>query len=275
LAGLPPPKFKLIRFTDLTVEPGRKYRYRFKVLLHDPNHPYTGYTAPSLASLASEVRERIRTLDASAFYVASDWSEASPVAELPALDQFFAGSVKQPTPNPLLPGKPPVPATLQPIGKSLVVVWDGTKVADIAAEVDVHRGSVLNFVKDVRVIHPVTHHIVDLKEYAFSTNAIVADMLGGAEIPLLDRRTEKSPLIAPGEILIFDSRGKLHVQDETDDIEGYRVFLVNAAPEVSETTGGPMGDAEGGFGGILDGMPMPGAPAGPRGGPPGTGRPMR
>ena len=39
LAGLPPPKYKLIRFTDVNVEAGHRYRYRVKVLLHDPNHP--------------------------------------------------------------------------------------------------------------------------------------------------------------------------------------------------------------------------------------------
>jgi hypothetical protein len=258
----PPPKYKLIRFTDTTVEPGRKYRYRLKVLLHDPNHPAPSYVAPSLSSLHQDVRERIKKLDSSVFYVASEWSEPSPVAELPAPDQYFAGSVTQPAAHSLVPGKPLVPVTTHPTGKSLVVVWDGTKVVDVAAEVDVHRGSVFNFIKDVHVIHPVDHSIVEVAEFLFSTNAIVADLAGGEEIPKLDKQRSEPPLIAPGEILIIDGKGRLHVTNETDDIEGFRRFLVADPPEEPQPST-PEGDA-GEFGDIL-GMPMPG------GRPPGTG----
>jgi hypothetical protein len=265
----PPPKYKLIRFTDTTVEPDRKYRYRVKVLLHDPNHPHPNYASPSLASLDQKVRDRIKGLDASVFYVASEWSEPSPVAELPAPDQYFAGSVAQPAAHSLVPGKPPVPVTTHPTGKSLVVVWDGAKVVDVASEVAVHRGSIFNFVTDVRVIHPVDHTIAEVAEYVFSTNAFVADIAGGEEIPLLDRRSEKPELIAPGEMLIIDGRGRLHVTNETDDIEGYRRYLVADPPETSETT--TASDNSGEFGDIL-GAPMPGSRP-PGGGPPGRGPP--
>jgi hypothetical protein len=40
-----PPKYKLIRFTDLRVTPGRKYRYRVRMYVHDPNHPMYGIPA--------------------------------------------------------------------------------------------------------------------------------------------------------------------------------------------------------------------------------------
>jgi hypothetical protein len=273
LGAAPPPKYKLIRFTDTTVEPDRKYRYRLKVLLNDPNHPHPSYVAPSLASLDQKVRDRIRGLDSSNFWVASEWSEPSPLAELPARDQYFAGSVTQPAAHSLVAGKPPVPVTTHPTGKSLVVVWDGTKVVDVAAEVEVHRGSIFNFVKDVQVIHPVDHSVVEVAEYLFSTNAFVADIAGGEEIPVLDKRNEKPNLIAPGEMLIIDGRGRLHVTDETDDIEGYRRYLV-AEPAEMETTSAADSSAE--FGDIL-GMPMPGnAPPGmgrPGSAPPGMGGP--
>jgi hypothetical protein len=258
LANAPPPKYKLIRVTDLTAEVGHKYRYKMQVILHDPNHPATerGYVAPNPASLAAEVRTRVKALDSSVFYVESDWSEPSPVVELPRTCRFFAGTAKQPELRPLIAGKPEVPNTTHPEAKALAVVWDSTKVVDVPAEVNVHRGSILNFVEDAQVIHPVTHEIVDLSKYAFSTNAIVADIMGGEEIPLLDKRTEKQPLVAPGELLIFDAEGNLHVQNETDDIEGFRRYLV---PEPSEeSVRSPMGDPMGGFGGILDVAPMPG-----------------
>jgi hypothetical protein len=252
------PKYKLIRFTDTTVEAGRKYRYRLKILLHDPNHPHTNYTPPSPASLDPKVRERVKSLDAKTFYVTSeDWSDPSPVVSLPSPYQYFAGSVTQPPTSEIVPGKPRVPNTVHPEAKALAVVWDPTKVADVGAETKVYRGSILNFVKDVDVIHPVTHQVVNLSKYTVATNAIVADILGGDEIPLLDKRSDKPPLTAPGELLIFDAEGNLHVQNETDDIEGFRRYLVPEAPDVP-AGGSPMGEAGGEFGSILEGMPMPG-----------------
>jgi hypothetical protein len=269
LAGIPPAKYKLIRFTDTTVEPGHKYRYHVKVLAHDPNHPATefGYVAPNIASLDSKVRERIKSADPSMYWLESDWSEPSPVAELPAADRYFAGTVKQPDAvENLIPGKPPIPNSPHPVGKALAVVWDETKAVDVPVEIDVHRGSIFNFVHDARVIHPVTHQVVDLPGYAFSTNAIVCDMMGGEEIPLLDKRSEKPKMIAPGEMLIIDSAGKLHVQDETDDIEAFRRFLIPEEPE--QPTAAAGGASAEGFGDILSGAPgavgkppgMPGAP---------------
>jgi hypothetical protein len=261
-AGTPPPKYKLIRFTDTTVEPGHKYRYRIKVLLHDPNHPHQGYTPPNPASLAADVRTRVKALDDSVFFVESEWSEPSPTAELPSPHQYFAGSVKQPDRRELIPGKPPVPDSVNPTGKAVAVVWDPSKVVDVPAQVDVSRGSILNSVQDATVIHPVTRQPVELSAYAFSTNAIVADMMGGEEIPLLDKLSKKPPLTAPGELLIFDSTGKLHVQHETDDIDSLRRYLVPTGPD-SQAENDPMNAAPG-FGGILGGPPMPGAPPGRR-----------
>jgi hypothetical protein len=133
----------------------------------------------------------------------------------------------------------------------------------------------LNFLKDsVSVIHPVNHTKVELTDYAFSTNAIVADMIGGQEIPLINKQSEVPELIAPGEMLIIDSQGRLRVQDETEDIEGFRQFLITDPPAPPEGATDPGADPMG-FGDILDSVPMPGV--GGRGPPgvPGAGRPRR
>jgi hypothetical protein len=74
--------------------------------------------------------------------------------------------------------------------------------------------------------------------------------------------------MAPGEILFFDGAGNLRVQNEADDIEGYRRYFVAEAPELPAAASPMGGDYDGGFGDILEGMPpMPGA----RGRPPGIG----
>lgn len=260
-AALPPSKYKLIRFTDTTVEAGHQYRYRMNVALQDPNHPATelGYLPPPPASLDPKVRERIKGLGANVFWVTAEkWSDPSPVATIPSTRQYFAGPVTQPNLTPLIQGKPPIPNS-QPVGKALAVVWDDAKVVDVPAEVDVYRGSILNFVKDAKVIHPVTHQVVDLSKYAFATDAIVADLMGGDVIPLLDKRSGKSPLTAPGELLIFDSDGKLQVRNETDDIEGYRRFLVPDAPAKPDPAAGQGGE----FNDILGGVPAMALPTVP------------
>jgi hypothetical protein len=257
-----PPKYKLIRFTDTNVEPGKKYRYRLRVFLHDPNHPdigdpvaqRQGYAAPSAASLHGDVQKRIKEQDAAdakksketgrpsrTSWVISDWSDPSDVVELPPLSRFFAMSVHPSSSTPVIVtrDKPPVPIPNdQPKATSLAVVWDRIKVADVPAEVEkVCRGTVFNFVQDTKVIHPVTKQVIDLTKYAFVTDALVVDMMGGEKITSLDKTLDHS-LVAPGELLIFDSRGNLHVQNETDDIEQIRVFAIRKPDPAKPTTAG-------------------------------------
>lgn len=263
-ATIAPPKYKLVRFTDTNVESGKYYRYRLKVLLHDPNHPMAGMVAPTLASLDDKVRQRVQALDAAdaakpklasgapyrTYWIESAWSEASPVASLPATRQYFAGAVEQPALVSVVDGKPKVPNS-QPKAKVLTSVFDPDKVVDVPAEADVFRGSILNFVQDAQVIHPVTHEIVDLEKYNFRTDAIVADLEGGETIPPIDRKNDE-PLKVPGELLIFDASGNLHVQNETDDIENYRVLLL-PKPDPKAPTPGSDGMMMG-----SDGAGMPG-----------------
>jgi hypothetical protein len=285
-----PPKYKLVRFTDTHVEPGKHYRYHMKVQLHDPNHPSVGFVPPTLASLHQDVQDRIKALDAAdakqpqdptklpyrTFWRESEeWSQPSEVVSLPPPSLFYAGTVKQPGGAELVPGKPKVPNT-QPSVKVLTSVWDPVKVVDVPAEEpQAYRGSTLNFVKDAKVIHPLNHDVVEFKEYKFQTGGIIADLMGGEPIPKKDRGSSAAALEAPGEILVFDAAGNLRVRNETDDIEEFRRALV-PEPDLKTLPGGAPGDdpygagsAEGGYGPTGPaGMSMPGGPGGVRGRPP-------
>jgi hypothetical protein len=123
------------------------------------------------------------------------------------------------------------------------------------AEKEVHRGSILNFEKEVDVIHPSLLSIHNIGKQTFKTNTMVLDFVGGNDIPNLDaRRSDK--VQAPCEILVFDGEGKLQLLDETDDAEGFRRYLP-PKPEEAPTRPngvGPPG-AEGYPGGILEGGP--------------------
>ena len=252
-AEIAPPKYKLIRFTDTKVEEGKHYRYRVKVLLHDPNHPTASMVSPLLGSLDQKVRDRVLALDAAdaakpkypdgtpyrTFWIESPWSEPSEVVTLPSTSEYYVGTVEPPPSVEIVPGKPKVPSS-QPKAKVLTSVWDPVKVVDVPTEVDVFRGSILNFVKDAEVIHPVTKEVVALEKYSFKTDAIIADLGGGELIPPVDKKNDE-PLAAPGEMLVFDHAGNLHVQEETGDVEGFRRLLL---PKQDETAPVPGADGQ-------------------------------
>jgi hypothetical protein len=246
-AGMPiytPPKFQLIRFTDKEVTPGRKYRYRFNVWLHDPNHPAATILPPSLASLHENVRKRIKELDTAdaarpknkqtnqpfrTYWLVSPWSEPSPVAEVPRGERVYAGKVTPRAPTRIKS----VDVAAEPVGTALAVVFDPSIRADVPGETNVGRGSVLNFPVDgnaqkpgTKLIHPVTKDIVDKEKYIFTTNAMVADLSGGEPIKPVVTGSGAQTLSALGEMLVVDGDGRLRVQNEADDIYQYRRFTV-------------------------------------------------
>ncbi len=245
--GMPtytPPKFQLIRFTDKEVTPGKKYRYRFNVWLHDPNHPAVTVPSPSNASLHENVRKRIKELDTAdaakpkskqtnqpfrTYWLVSPWSEPSPIAEVPRGERVYAGKV---TPRPPTRIKN-VDVASEPVATALAIVFDTGNRADVPGETNVGRGSVLNFSLDgntqkagTKLIHPVIKEIVDVEKYTFTTNAMVADLMGGDPIKPIVTGSGAQTLSGLGEMLVVDGDGRLRVQNEADDIYQYRRYTV-------------------------------------------------
>ena len=68
-------------------------------------------------------------------------------------------------------------------------------------------------------------------------------------------------LTAPGELLVFDSQGKLHVQNEATDIEGFRRFTLTKE-DPNAATSAYAGDTAGLDGGLGSGSPDGGRPRG-------------
>ena len=157
---------------------------------------------------------------------------------------------------------------------ALVVVQDDKKAVDVPAKWELFKGSAVNFtLPEVEVIHPALGEKRKIEKYSFQTNAVVADMRGGEEIPVVTGE-HSTPLKAPGEILFVDSAGNMIVRDEVDDIEYFHRFI--GPEEHKDTTrkkpnddpGDPFGGMmmPGGPGGVPGGGPMmPGMPSGPGG----------
>jgi hypothetical protein len=247
--SLTPPKFKLIRYTDFTVQRGKKYRYRVALFVHDPNHPMFGFVPPSMAGLHGDVQKRVKEQDAKDVNNPKDpntgmprktswrftaWSEPSPIAELPAPARVFAVKVKPKAPTKI---KGVEVSMAETEAEALAVVFDPSKVADIpAANTKVARGAVLNFSQDkLKVIHPVTKEVVEFTtKYDVATNALVADLMGGETIKAINPSASAQPLTALGELLVVDSNGNLHVQNEAEDVENYRRYAVPDPPKTSQ-----------------------------------------
>jgi len=275
-------KYKLVRFVDQKIEKGHKYRYRIRVVVEDPNYPSDLYQTPSLAGLDPDAQTRVRALEAvdaksgkaKSVNLYSGWSPASEVVTLPPAEWFYAGSVEPETVAPLAGGEGIKYMNFaRPQGaKALVVVQDDKKAVDVPAKWDLFKGSAINFtvLPEVSVIHPALGEKRKVEKYSFQTNAVVADMRGGEDIPVVTGE-HSNPMKAPGEILFVDAAGNMHVRDEVDDIEYFHRFIGPEEPK--ETTkkkpdegGNPFegmmqGAGAGGIPGMGSAMPgMPGMP---------------
>lgn len=225
--------YKLFRFYDFMVQPGKKYKYRVKLFLIDPNHPVDPSLTPANPFLADDVISRIKQIDEAdaqksqstgqpsrTFWRETEWSDWSDVVSIPPRYEVLAGAVtpERKTPNRELKIEIPEPGS-EPEGKVLAMVWDHEKAADIPGLQNVYRGSVLNFQTDPAVMHPVSLQVVKLKDYPIRTNCMVLDVRGGQPLPTTDRTIDHK---APGEMLIRDAAGNLMVRNELDDLGDFR-----------------------------------------------------
>jgi hypothetical protein len=330
-------KFKLVRYYDFTIQPGKSYVYRCRYDILDPNDPPSDIpsggvgsqrggeggssgNAPSARFLSAEAAQRIANKNnetaqkyleralkykdtdlnmAVAWYKAavqlnaknteltpkavadqlipklaavgrtastlasttsskldihwreSDWSKVSDPVTLPQPGKMLAGQVSQPEPTAKLK---------EPTAKVVAVVWDDELAVEVPAEIDVHRGTVLNSKSDVEVLHPVTLQIMDIGEKQVKTDGIVLDLKGGDEVvPSKYVAGKKKPGVTGlGEVLIADAEGNLIVRDQYADVADYRRYMFTQDEEATlEIPGaelldkGPDFPGQGGFEGLI------------------------
>jgi hypothetical protein len=261
---------KLVRFVDFTAESGRKYRYRVKLVLEDPNRPRDPDLEPEPTTLDDEVLKRIKAVEAGEakggqrrFLVFSDWSAPSDVVSMPSPERFYAGET--------IPGTPiniggATIMTNEPQAKVLAVTWDPKLGVFAPAEQTVHRASVLNTKADVEVIHPVLGDLRKVEGYDLKTDGVVLDILGGDKLP--GTENTKEIVRAPGETLIMDANGNLLVTDESRDIEGYRKYIFPEPKKEEPKDKSKSDDSESSMGPMPGGSSMGPTPGGSAKGPP-------
>jgi len=249
------PDYWLFRFFDYTVEPGKQYRYRVRLMLNNPN-----YRVESRYLLNEDLGKK-RGLE-------TKWSEPTDVVSVPRDTNLLAVSVK-----------PPIRTGSDPSAKMMIVKWVNQHGREAYTEKLVVRGKVANFPDctfpessessrrskrardddDENLFVPVDVHTsrTDSIDVDYLTEALVLDLHGGRRLPGRDRLT------IPGDILLLDPDGSLVVHNELDDKFEFEARAIDTMPGIEKRPGrGGLG-APGEFEGNLMDLGEMG-PAGPR-----------
>jgi len=146
-------------------------------------------------------------------------------------------------------------------------VWDNAQAMDVAGEMKVFRGSVVDFAQPVEVLQPTKREYMDIEDYKFETGMLVADLRGGERLP---GRASQNATTAPSELMLIDASGNISVINEVDDYTTYAQYKL----EELEVEDDPAQFPGGIPGGIFDEFRGPGAAPGrgARRGKPGRGR---
>jgi hypothetical protein len=217
------PPYKLFRFFDFSVEPGKQYVYRVCLALENPNWK----RKPALLVKPELANDQ---------FLKTKWSEPSSVISVPRDTSILLVSVKS-----------AVRANSEPSGQILVTKWLQRKGAEVFKEFTVTRGQVANFPDiEVRVGggRRTTGNVGGVPTFSvsggrvkvnFFSGATAVDFRGGERLP--GRRG--STLNAAGEILLLDSDGTLMVRNELDDTPAYEQLTSSETEQATEEAGSP------------------------------------
>ncbi|HFB98278.1 MAG TPA: hypothetical protein ENJ62_03975, partial [Bryobacterales bacterium] len=172
-------EYRLIRVYDLTPQPGRKYRYRIRLFVRDPNSLVPvgqEFAAPERKHLAQSVIERLEKAEAEAaksggpvpYYRTTAWSSVSPVIGLPETNRVATGPAdrilfSRGGSAAVFGARPELQAVRwerhgpSATGRAVGVVWSDRFRTDVAWEFPVRRGTVLNIVRnEIELLDPVS-----------------------------------------------------------------------------------------------------------------------
>lgn len=234
------PDHKLIRFYDFrdfskersdpaAPVPGRKYVYRVRVAIEDPNFPRNPSLQPRNSTLSAEVFRRVEQETAKASTGKktrnsvrwSDYSAPSAVVSLPPMSGMYAGPVVPAAYRKMqLDGKD-VEVTQKPAtGKMVATQWDPTYQVPVPIVMDVVRGTILAKKGDAEVPDPYAMIVKKLPEADINTQSVVVDIEGGQPLAISQEENQTEP----GVYLLFSPDGGLQVSDEISSQHDYQFY---------------------------------------------------
>lgn len=222
-------EYKLFRFFDFAVTPGKSYKYRVRLILANPNYgkPKRYLADPKLA-------------DEEILY--TDWSEPTPEVFVPHGSELLAGDINS---------KAQIPHA-----RVMVRQFDQANAITAVHVFDLARGGTANQT-GVKVPMPPKSGVPDKaegdEEIDFNSNATLVDLSGG------DNLSAGPKGKTPGRMLVMRSDGELALLSQFSDAErfGKEQALLDqeknkqsgTLPAAEEQSGG--GAADGGFGGFF------------------------
>lgn len=203
--------YKLFRYLDFAVQPNQTYRYRVKLILENPN---VGVPVQYLASPELNQGPTRET----------PFSEPTGDVKVPALRDFYAGTVKQ---------------RANDFSKWAVTViirqFDPEKATFVSKELPtsgrdaVRRGKVANLAKaEVSFLDPATSK-PQKDTIPLRTDTLVLDMSGGAQIEFSDGQGTPKKVRAPSEVLVVDGLNVISVKRSLADARSIEMERKEAA----------------------------------------------
>ncbi len=245
--------FLLLRFFDFTVEPGKKYKYRVKIYLADPNY---GIPATS-GVLDSTVLDRQRKEATAArakkraapHFRGAEFSEPSPTVGVPLGGLVHVAEANLPSVK--LHNDEPA---IKLFAETFDIDPADSSVLHVAHEKEYRRGAVVNLKEKMRYTGENDRWIDTKDSYELNTGLTVLDV-DGAD-PLVKDQT------SPSRVLLMDVAGQLSVRDELTDKDNVQYLRLIFDDDKRRQNRGDMPGAFGpeGFRG------MPGGRLGPGGG---------
>ncbi|MCI0332952.1 MAG: hypothetical protein L0228_06985 [Planctomycetes bacterium] len=229
--------YLLLRFFDFTVEKGKKYKYRVKIYLADPNY---GIAATS-GMLDSTVLDRQRKEATAAkakkraapyFRGAAEFSEPSPTVGIPLGGLVHLAEAKLPSVK-VHNDEPAVKL----IAETFDIELADSSVLHVAHEKEFRRGAVVNLKEKMRYTGE-NDRWIDTKDdpYELNTGLTLLD-IDGADTLVKD-------ITSPSRVLLMDVAGQLSVRDELADASDvqYLRLIFNEDKRRQNRAGMPDGE---------------------------------
>jgi len=216
-------EYRLFRYFDIyKVKPGKKYVYRVKLVLKNPN-----YQIPvrHLSDAALSKDELVTTS-----------AVKSPEIQVPYDVEVLSEKTWPATSRINAPGQ----FRNEPGGRLRADIWDNAQAIEVSDLILISRGVWANEIKEVlNVPNPLGEQgkkggMLKLRNFPVSTNHLVVDIRGGKR--LVEWKGNKwqpgrdGAFTEPGEILLMDDRGNLIVRREIED-----AAVIAKRTSVSET----------------------------------------
>lgn len=207
----------------------RKYVYRIRFAVNDPNFPKKPELQPKGSSLDPDAYKRYIALSADAeqnqersYKRWSEWSEPSAPVALPSFDQAAFGSVKPNKPRAVMVGsKQVLLETESPKAEVVAESFDPQLGVFVPTRLEATEGTVLSQkVETADVVDPITLEVKKTGEKTIASAATVIDVQGGAPLEIVQ---DDEAIVEPGLFLMMDGDGNLKVKDATEQQQLFRI----------------------------------------------------